>query len=538
MAHLSKVFQKRQVDIPNRSGFDLSFENLLTMKCGTLTPVLCEEVLPGETFSLGQMTQVQLPPMATDFYGRVDMRMEAFFVPNRIVWGGWEDFWTQPESSPFGDGVSNKPTQVPSARLTSSAMVKTVFTRGGLADYLGMKADFIAGSTPTEQVIPNILPFLAYHKICDDWYRNSKVTKPYFIRPAGGGVVQSYATFMPYLRNSAQLNTATSAAINLNDGTSLFALRQRPWAKDYYTTATYYPQGSENPSSVELVTSSTTGTFTIPQLRSANVLQRWMERNNIAGFRYGDQIKAQYGVLPADAVLDRAMFLGSTKFGIYNKSVYQTSAEQESQATTSNPFGGVASKYATSNGFGQDSLIDNFTATEHGYIIVIASIVPHAYYSTGIRRQLLHSKVGDFAIPLLQGVGDQAIYLTELHGQMTSGGTGEGVFGYTVENAEYKYHDDEVHGLLCDGQSLESFCLQRSFNAGQAIPLSTSFTEIPTNFMDQVTASSSDMSNYGAWADIYFSFKRISPLSEYVIPTLGDLTNTHKESIPVGGRQL
>ena len=90
MAHLSKVFTERKVDIPNRSGFDLSFENLLTLKCGTLVPVLCEEVIPNETFSLGHMTQVQLPPMATDFYGRVDFRLEAFFVPNRILWGGWQ----------------------------------------------------------------------------------------------------------------------------------------------------------------------------------------------------------------------------------------------------------------------------------------------------------------------------------------------------------------------------------------------------------------------------------------------------------------
>lgn len=37
------------------------------------------------------------------------------------------------------------------------------------------------------------------------------------------------------------------------------------------------------------------------------------------------------------------------------------------------------------------------------------------------------------------------------------------VFGYTDRYAEYKYHDDEVHGLLRDGESLQAFALQRSF---------------------------------------------------------------------------
>lgn len=101
MAHLSKIFTKVPVDIPNRSGFDMSFENLLTMKVGTLTPVLCEEVIPNETYSLGYLSQIQLPPMATNFFGRVDLRLEAFFVPMRILWGGWQNFFTMPTNNPY-----------------------------------------------------------------------------------------------------------------------------------------------------------------------------------------------------------------------------------------------------------------------------------------------------------------------------------------------------------------------------------------------------------------------------------------------------
>lgn len=79
MAHLSKIFTKTPVDMPNKSGFDMSHENLFTATCGTLTPCLVEELLPNDEISLGEMCQVQLPPMATDFYGRIDACIEAFF---------------------------------------------------------------------------------------------------------------------------------------------------------------------------------------------------------------------------------------------------------------------------------------------------------------------------------------------------------------------------------------------------------------------------------------------------------------------------
>ena len=174
MAHLSKIFTKVPVDIPNRSGFDMSFENLLTMKVGTLTPVLCEEVIPNETYSLGYLSQIQLPPMATNFFGRVDMRLEAFFVPNRILWGGWQNFFTMPTNNPYGTPVV-RPTSVPVIMLHPD----TPFTGDkDLLDYLGIR------NMPSSQygMNINILPLVAYHRIYDEWYRNSKVTKPAFVR--------------------------------------------------------------------------------------------------------------------------------------------------------------------------------------------------------------------------------------------------------------------------------------------------------------------------------------------------------------------
>lgn len=95
---------------------------------------------------------------------------------------------------------------------------------------------------------------------------------------------------------------------------------------------------------------------------------------------------------------------------------------------------------------------------------------------------------------------------------------------------------DEVHGLLRDGENLQAFALQRSFD--EAPSLGSQFIEIPTDYMDQVTAVTADMSKYGAWFNTWFTYKKSSVLPAYSIPTLGDPKDTHTEIISNGGTSL
>lgn len=543
MSKLSKLFTEQKIDVQNRSGFDMSHENFLTMKVGTLTPVLVEEVIPNETYDLGYLSQIQLPPMATDFYGRVDLRLEAFFVPNRIIWGGWQNFMTMPVNNPYSTGVI-RPTQVPYLQVTgvTSADITANLGPGTLADYIGIKVDYGTGATATGTTsvcVPNMLPFLAYHKIYDDWYRNSKLQIPVFEKPnLGTGIFTSSWSNAPWASNYLEYAAFDSSSYKLLDGVDVLSLRQRNWAKDYFTTAALYPQASGN---LNGATFSINGaTASIASVRAANTLQRWLDRNNIAGERYADQIKATFGVYPSDSTTDRAIFLGADSLGIYNKSVFTTSERNSTVSQNQNPFAGnVGSKSANAQAFGDGKLIDSFKTTEHGWIMVLASIVPHATYSTGTRRTFFHSKISDYANPLLQGLGEQVIYGEELQDRLPLlNSSPKTTFGYQQQYSEYKYHADEVHGLLRDGQSLESFALQRSFKDANAPSLGYDFISIPTDFMDQVTATESTLSTYGAWANFYWNFKKVSPLSEYVIPTLGDLKDTHKETIPYRGTML
>lgn len=530
MSHSSSIFQGVPVEMPNRSGFDMSHENLGTLTTGTLTPVLVDELLPNDTISLGSSFQVQLPPMVADFYGRIDFVLEAFFVPMRLLWGGWQDFMTHPTANPQypeGTPVQARPTSLPTI---SAAADSPFFDSGTLADYLGFK-----GSSSGSIVRLNALPFIAYHRIYDDWYRESRVQSPLFFRPSASTLNSPSPSALPY--TSVVSNSAAGPALQMSslfpDGSALASLRQRNFAKDYFTTSTPLPQAG-NASQLEFDVVDNKGAFSIAALRAANSLQKWMERNNIAGYRYSDQIYAQFGRYPSDAIMDRCIYLGRQSSNVYTRSIFNTFGN--SNGSQGNNPDTLGYKAGSSQSVGEGSLVDSFTTSEHGYLFVLASLVPHAYYSSGVRRYLSRLVVGDFAFPLLSGMGDQAIRVSELDSSVF--GTDDDVeFAYNDLYSEYKYHDDEIHGKLRDGEDLQQFALQRSF-LGTQPEMSSDFLQIPITYLDQITSVGVASSAYSAWYDIFFPYKKVSTLPEYSLPTLADLKHVHTEYMSRGGKRL
>lgn len=546
MSHTSRIFDRVPVDLPNRSGFNLDHQNEFTATCGTLTPCLCRPILPNETISLGADFQVQLPPMVTDFYGKVDAVVEAFFVPNRLLWGGWESFITHPTKNPqypVGTPVYARPTRVPVINLNRVGGQQFDDDSIGaldpcsLADYLGVK-QFIGQSFTTDRFI-SAMPFLAYHRIYDDWYRDTRIQAPLFYNPSSPNLFPYSPATAPYVGVQGSntlgpvygIDVNNSNSLNLSDGISLMSLRQRNWSKGYFTTATTQPQAGDD----AVITIGSDGKFSVAELRSANSLQKWNERNNFS-YRYADQIYGQFGVYPDSARMDRVVYLGRVRQVVYNRSVMQTSNSSVG-ASIDNV---VGAKKASSMALGSGSLIGDFRATEHGYLIVLFSLVPHAYYSTGSDRDFERLESEDFPFPLLAGMGDQPIYKYELTGITGDLSVDSQVFGFTDLYADYKYCEDQVHGLLRDGSSLDSYAIQRSFSAsGDETPeLSSDFLRIPRNILDQVQAVSTSAQGFSCWVDMYFTFKKTSPLPAYSLPTLADMKHTHTGHMSRGGTSL
>lgn len=545
-------FSRQFVDVkvPKRSGFDKSFKNLLTTKVGTLTPILCDEVIPNTRVHLKTAVNACLPPLASDTFMNVNLKIEAFFVPSRILYGGWCEWLTgEKVRSVIGSGSNGNlnPVSIPYLTVDNGDSVSE-YAPGTLADYLGVKLPSQPNNVGgTLDHAFNIFPFLAYHKIYDEWYRNTQVQGNVFAKTASS-IANNYLGNLPYVRIVGTNAQSFSLTSKLADGVELGQLRQRNFDLDYFTTATPNAQiGNPQGVSMSITVPSGGGNvstgFSIAALRAANSLQQFAERQNLSGFRYVDWVKSNYGANLSDGMAQRPLFLGKQTISVYTKGLVQTQNNTQDSTTTNNPFTTTGANFGRAVIVGNGNLIDDFTAQEHGYIFVMATLVPKVTYATGIRRDLFHynthASQSDMANPLLQNTGNQPIYQTELSPlAATSSTNGSTVFGYTDRYAEYMTREDELHGLVRDGESLQSFALQRGFTGN--VTMGTNFLEIPTNFMDQVTAVTGDVSMYGTWIDAYFDYKVSMPLAEYSIPSLQDPSYEHGKDVTIkrGGSQI
>ena len=544
---------KAPLNVPKLSGFDKSHQNLLTTKCGTITPILIDELIPGSKVNLKLALSASLPPLASDTFMRCSVKVRAFFVPFRLLVGSFESWFTDTEKK-FSTGSSYVSQKgflpvIGSLDATNDATAIAAMTSvGGLFDYLGYKSTNSTALTTSGKAI-SAMPALAYHRVYHDWFRNTLVQNDVFLPPTGGtGSISPYsnsttagcAPYCFYLQSVAPYYIwASTNNLLLADGKYVYELRQENFGLDYFSTATpNLQQGSAEV--VSFATSGATGQFSIAALRAANSLQQFKERNNLAGNLFVEQCYARYGVSPSDGVAQRSLYLGSQDYEVYSKGVNQTNDSSNSLANYGNPFTSTGAQFGQARATGNGTLVSGFEAKEPGYLLVTATLVPRVTYSSGIHRRFTNyigpGSISDLANPILQNVGPQPVYMYELNGN----GSSAGVFGYTDRYATFKTMEDELHGLVRDGSSLQAFALQRSFSGGSNPQINSSFLEIPTNFMDQVTAVAGEISQYGCWMDCFFDYKVAQPLAKYSLPSLQDPAYEHGRTIVVnkGGKRV
>ena len=551
-------FVKAPVNVPKLSGFDKSHQNLLTTKCGTITPILIDELIPGSKVNLKLALSASLPPLASETFMRCSVKVRAFFVPFRLLSGSFESWFTDTEkkyavSSVTGVAKKGLLPVIGNLNSTTDATAISAMTAvGGLFDYLGFKTgNTITLSTSGTAI--SAMPALAYHRVYHDWFRNSLVQADVFLPPSSNSGISpaSNANFLglaPYVfTNSTDpiYVYSSTAQLALADGKYIYELRQENFGLDYFTTATPSPQqGSAEV--VSFSTSGSTGQFSIAALRAANSMQQFKERNNLAGNLFVEQCYARYGVSPSDGVAQRSLYLGSADYEVYSKGVNVTAQSFDTNAATSfnattNPLAdSPGAQFGVAKAIGNGNLVSGFEAKEPGYLLVTATLVPRVTYSSGIHKRWTNyvgaGSLADLANPILQNVGPQPIMQYEL----TGNGTSTSVFGYTDRYASFKTMEDELHGIVRDGSSLQSFALQRSFSVNSTPSINSSFLQIPTNYMDQVTAVTSAISTYGCWMDCYFDYKVAQPLAKYSLPSLQDPAYEHGRTIIVnkGGKRL
>lgn len=100
---------------PKRNGFDLSRKNIYSISAGELLPVLTEEMLPGDSFTIDLQSFSRSQPMNTAAFARMRQYYDFFFVPYHLLWSRFGNFITDvpnnqiSKSSAVGSNMASTP---------------------------------------------------------------------------------------------------------------------------------------------------------------------------------------------------------------------------------------------------------------------------------------------------------------------------------------------------------------------------------------------------------------------------------------------
>lgn len=357
----------------------------------------------------------------------------------------------------------------------------------------------------------SIFPLLAYHKICNDHYRNEK-WQPFepwtcnidYLDPTRNMNAKTYIndsslitskTSIIDLENSnlpidyftsvlprAQYGDESAVSVGLNNTDALlwFNNRNDKTKGPLFDASTNALDDNLQKRNVQATSSSGAYAFSIRSsetgsnlvgfkgnltadaslkisaLRSATALQKYKEIQNSNDPDFASQVLAHFGIKPKTDARTSIFIGGDDKTLSINPQVntnFQNGGQPEIKAI----------------GVGDLSAGCKFTATTYGMIIGIYRAVPQLDYSrVGIDRNLFKTDATDFPIPELDSVGMQTQFRCELSapliglceefsdGATSSVGSGidmSATYGYAPRYAELKSARDYFEGGFCGAYS-------------------------------------------------------------------------------------
>ena len=532
-----------------RSKFEESYSHKTTFNTGDIVPIYCDsDILPGDTV---QMDLAELIRMATPIYPTMDnlyADIYFFFVPHRLVWEHWPQFWGE-NDNPW---TQTTPYEIPQITAPSGG-----WTEGTLADYMGIP-------TKVGNLSVNALPFRAYAKIYNDWFRDENLSTNCHIyedettrtgsNSAGitnvelGGLPAIAAKMHDYFTSAlpepqkgpaVQIPLGTTSPVITGSTTHTASGEQLKWyqpngtylnlfAGDTYTIYSKGVSGSDPKTSVsasstpasggtmDLVPAnlyadlSTATAATINQLRTAFAIQKYYENAGLHGTRYIEYIKGVFGVTSSDARMQRAEYLGGTRIPLNIDQIIQTSSTD-----SVSPQGNTAGFSCTID---NDSLFTK-SFEEHGTLMGLVVVRTEHTYQQGLNKMWTRKKWTDFYNPFFANLGEQAILNENIYAQGTS--TDKQAFGYQEAWAEYRYKENRVSGYMRSNATGSLDVWHYADDYSSLPTLGSTWIQEPKTNVDRTIAVSSNITHQFI-ADFFFKtfYTRCMPV--YSIPGLID----------------
>lgn len=553
-----------------RSCFDRSHGLKTAFDSGYLVPIELQEVLPGDEVNFDANVFARLAPAVTPVMDNVFLDLQAFYCPSRLLWNNFTKMMGERVNP--NDSIDFLVPQILAPNFGSSG-----FQVGSLADYFGIPVG-------VKGLAVNALPFRMYAKVWDDWYRDENLQDSriqssddlgdslthnvaywntllkrgkrhdYFTSclpwpQRGEGVELPLGTEAPlrYGRvNHGNLDNYGGNSLDLDlkygdsgvEGKKVFAgvYKYDSSSTDNAVLGVATPMYDENENrysvfdpligygggnsgdwadtSIYADLSSATAA-TINSLRMAFQLQRLLELDARSGTRYVELIRSHFRTICPDARLQRSEYLGGSSQLISFDEVAQTAATSSGQTPQGN---------LVANGRVFTNLRFRKAFTEHGYIMVLASVRCDLNYQQGLDRMWSRRGRYDFFWPVLQNLGEQAVLNKEIYAQgpavkdADNNVIDDKVFGYQERYAEYRYNPSKITGKMRSGVtgSLDVWHLAQNFS--QLPTLSASFIEDAPPLSRVLSVQDEPQ----IICDCYLKQKWCRPMYTYSIPGLID----------------
>lgn len=422
-----------------RSKHSLSNYKLLSCNMGELVPIGALEVLPGDSIQQSTNALVRAAPLLSPVMHPVNVNIQHYFVPYRLIWDDFEDFIT---GGPDGLNASVYPT------ITTPVSIG--FAVGSLADYLGIPPGVASRAV-------SALPFRAYNFIFNEWFRDQDLVTPLTNSSASGADTTSNTTLQVGAWEKDYFTAARpweqkgpAITIPLGANAPVVGIGMAPSASAANAGSTGYMTSGNIISTdpifatssddfwVKSQTSGATGSGNRPQifadlssasaitvnaLREALALQRYEEARARYGSRYTEYL-SYLGVNSSDARLQRPEYLGGGRQTIQFSEIIQT-------AEGTDPVGSL-------KGHGIASMRSNRYRRffeEHGIVISLLTARPKTIYASGLERMWNRRTKEDFWQKELEHIGQQEILNKEVYFNHSSP---ENTFGYQDRYDEYR----------------------------------------------------------------------------------------------------
>lgn len=256
---------------------------------------------------------------------------------------------------------------------------------------------------------------------------------------------------------------------------------------------------------ISLAGSSLAGSIDLDQLRRLSISTLELERMARTDGSFEQFGLTFFGQASRNAVDFRPVFFGSCYQNISFSEVLQTSG-----SNAESPLG----TYAGHGILSLSGRLGSVHTDEHGYIMLIATIMPDVYYSQGLRKKFTRLVQEEEFLPGREQVGLEPILNKELYlsGNST---TDDDLFAYQTPFDDYRYKENEIHGKIADPDNLSFFPYTQSRKFNSTPSYTESFFTTKGNIRKDFLAAPTEV---GYTAQFHIKCTAIQPLSYVGVP--------------------